>query len=34
MDDNQLHIESLVYHFKTLQLCYRHIEDVHVEVYL
>ena len=28
----QLLLESLMYHFKTLQLRYRHIKDVHVEV--
>ena len=30
---NQLLLQHLVYPFNTLQVCYRHIEDVHEEVY-
>ena len=27
-----LHLELLVYHFNTLQICYRHMVDVHEEL--
>ena len=30
---NQLILEYLMYPFKTLQLCYTHIIDMHVEIY-
>ena len=28
---NQLFLESLVYPFKTMQVCYSHFENMHVE---